>query len=152
MSFARVLTVSATYPRDPDLVFAEAIDLGAMVEATQGLATYKGLPLGPLEEGRTYETYVVVWGWMHNPHYRIHVERVDPDARLVQSREQGRAIRQWDHTLSVTGAPGVCTWTDRIVIDSGLLTPYMIRVARHLYQYRHRNRDALAIKAEITRP
>jgi len=156
MPFARVLTVSATYPRDADTVFAEAIDFDAMVAATKGLATYKGLPSGPFEEGHSYETYVTVWGWMHNPHYQIHVERLDPALRIVQSREQGRAIRQWDHTLTVEPAelddgPG-SIWTDRIVIDSGWLTPYMVRVGRYLYQYRHRTRDALEITAWITRP
>ncbi|WP_224816201.1 hypothetical protein [Hasllibacter sp. MH4015] len=152
MQTARVLTVSATYSRDPGTVFAEAIDFDAMVDATKGLATYKGLPAGSFEEGKTYETYVTVWGWMHNPHYRIHVERLDHDARLVQSREQGRAIRQWDHTLTVEDHPTGSIWTDRIVIDSGLLTGYMVRVGRYLYQYRHRNRDAVAITASITRP
>jgi hypothetical protein len=156
MQTARVLTVSATYPRDADTVFAEAIDFDEMVKATEGLATYKGLPSGRFEEGKTYETYVTVWGWMHNPRYRIHVERLDPAERIVQSREQGRAIRQWDHTLTVEPAelddgPG-SIWTDRIVIDSGLLTPYMVRVGRYLYQYRHRTRDALEITSWITRP
>lgn len=153
MSFARVLTVSATYPRDADAVFAEAIDLGAMVRATEGLATYKGLPDAPMEEGKSYETYVIVWGWMHNPRYRIDVERLDPAYRIMQSREQGRGIRRWDHTLSVEPAPGGgAIWTDRIVVDSGLLTGYMVRVGRHLYRYRHRNRNATSITVSITRP
>lgn len=152
MQTARILTVSATYPRDADTVFAEAIDFDGMVKATEGLATYKGLPSGQFEEGRSYETYVTVWGWMHNPHYQIHVERLDPALRLVQSREQGRAIRQWDHTLTVEECPEGSIWTDRIVIDSGLLTPYMVRVGRYLYQYRHRNRDAMEITAWITKP
>lgn len=152
MPFARVLTVAALYAEDADSVFAEAIDLDAMVKATEGLATYKGLPSGHFEEGRSYETYVTVWGWMHNPHYRIHVERLDPKERLMLSREQGRAIRQWDHTLIVEQTPEGSIWTDRILIDSGWLTPYMVRVARHLYRYRHQKRDALEITAWITRP
>lgn len=152
MDFARILTVAAFYPRDADAVFAEAIDLDAMVAATRGLATYKGLPSGSLEEGQSYQTYVTVWGWMHNPRYRIHVERLDPAARLVQSREQGRAIRRWDHTLTVEDAPGGCIWTDRVHVDSGWLTPYMVRVGRHLYQHRHRTREADEITSWITRP
>ncbi len=152
MPFTRILTVAASFAKDPDTVFAEAIDFDAMVEATEGLATYKGLPSGSFEQGETYETYVTVWGWMHNPHYRIHVERLDPAERLMLSREQGRAIQQWDHTLTVEPAPEGCIWTDRIIINSGLLTPYMVRVARHLYTYRHRNRDALEITAWITKP
>ena len=152
MPFARVLTVSAHYPRDADTVFAEAIDIAGMIDATRGLATYKGLPEGSFEEGKTYQTYVTVWRWMHNPEYKIHVERLDPAARVLQSREQGRAIRQWDHTLSVTPTDEGSVWSDRIIVDSGLLTPYMVRVGRYMYRYRHRMRDATQITATITVP
>lgn len=151
MQTARILTVSAFYPRDADTVFAEAIDIPAMIHATRGLATYRGLPEGSFEEGRSYQTYVTVWGWMHNPRYRIHVERLDPAARLMQSREQGRAIRQWDHTLRVTPTQGGAIWCDSIIVDSGLLTGYMVRVGRYLYKYRHSMRDAARVTATITR-
>ncbi len=152
MQTARVLTVSAFYPRDADTVFSEAIDIPAMVRATRGLATYEGLPDGSFEEGKSYQSYIVVRGWMHNPRYQIHVERLDPAYRIMQSREQGRAIQQWDHTLTVEPAPGGAIWTDRIAVECGLLTGYMVRVGRHLYDYRHRMRDASQITAKITRP
>lgn len=152
MQTARILTVSAFYPRDADRVFAEAIDIPGMIRATEGLATYKALPDGAFEEGQSYQSYIVVWGWMHNPRYQIHVERLDPAARIMQSREQGRCIQQWDHTLSVEPTEGGAIWTDTITVDSGLLTGYMIRVGRHMYQYRHRSRDASRISATITRP
>lgn len=151
MTTARILTVSAFYPREPDKVFAEAIDIPGMIRATRGLATYRGLPEGAFEEGQSYQTYVTVWGWMHNPRYRIHVERLNPATREMQSREQGRAIRQWDHTLSVTPTEGGAIWQDRIIVDSGVLTGYMVRVGRHMYKYRHRMRDAARITATIDR-
>ncbi|WP_341862850.1 hypothetical protein [Gymnodinialimonas sp. 57CJ19] len=152
MKTARILTVSAFYPRTADQVFSEAINIPGMVAATRGLATYQGLPDGAFEADESYQTYVTVWGWMHNPQYKIHVERLDPAERLMQSREQGRAIRQWDHTLTVTPTEGGAIWADRIVVDSGLLTGYMVRVGRHLYKYRHRMRNADQITATITRP
>lgn len=152
MQTARVLTVSAFYPRDADTVFAEAIDIPAMIHATRGLATYQGLPDGAFQEGQSYQTYVTVWGWMHNPRYQIHVERLDPAYRIMQSREQGRGIRQWDHTLTVDPVDGGAIWTDAIIVDSGLMTGYMVRVGRYLYKYRHRMRDASQITAAITRP
>lgn len=152
MQTARVLTVSAFYPRDADTVFAEAIDIPAMIHATRGLATYKGLPDGAFQEGHSYETYVTVFKWMHNPHYQIHVERLDPATRLMQSREQGRAIEQWDHTLTVTPKGNGAIWSDRIFVECGLLTGYMVRVGRHLYKHRHRMRAATQITATITRP
>lgn len=152
MQTARILTVSAHYPRDADTVFAEAIDITGMIDATRGLATYKGLPDGSFEDGKSYQTYVTVWRWMHNPEYKIHVERLDPALRLMQSREQGRAIQQWDHTLTVTPTDAGAIWSDQIIVDSGLLTGYMVRVGRYLYKYRHAMRDATQVTATITRP
>jgi hypothetical protein len=152
MQTARVLTVSAFYPRDADTVFSEAIDIQGMIRATQGLATYKGLPDGSFEQGESYQSYIVVWGWMHNPRYQIHVERLDPAYRIMQSREQGRCIQTWDHTLTVEPAPGGALWTDEITVECGLLTGYMVRVGRYMYQYRHRMRDAAQITATIARP
>ncbi|QXT40342.1 hypothetical protein [Gymnodinialimonas ceratoperidinii] len=152
MTTARILTVSAFYPREADTVFAEAINIPGMIDATRGLATYEGLPDGAFEEGQSYQTYVTVWGWMHNPRYQIHVERLNPATREMQSREQGRAIRQWDHTLSVTPTAGGAIWQDRIIVDSGFLTGYMVRVGRHMYKYRHRMRDASRITATIDKP
>lgn len=149
----RVLTVSASYSRDADSVFDDAIRFSEMIEATKGVATYVGLPDEDMEEGRSYEVYVTVFGVMHNPRYQIHVETVDPIARRVQSREMGRAIRTWDHTLAIDPLPGGgCRWTDRIVIDSGWLTGFMVRVARYMYVYRHRSRAASDITATIARP
>lgn len=149
------LTVSAHYPRPADTVFAEALSFAAMAQATRGVAVYKDMPEGSMEQGRTYTLNVTVWGIMRNPDYQVRVERVDPVARTVQSREFGWMIRQWDHTLTVVpdgdGDGDGCIWTDRIVIDCGWATGYMSWVAKVLYRTRHRNRQGQAITARRCR-
>ena len=145
------LTVSARYPRPADAVFAEALSFAEMAEATRGVAVYKDIPQGSMEEGRTYTLNVTVWGIMRNPNYQVHVERVDPVARTVQSREFGWMIRQWDHTLTVTQVGDGCLWTDRIVIDCAWATGYMSWVAKVLYRTRHRNRQGQDITARRRR-
>jgi hypothetical protein len=145
------LTVTAQYPRDADTVFAEAARFDEMIDTTRGVATYRGLPDGPMKQGKTYTAYVVVWGILHNPRYEVTVDRVDPAARIVQTREHGRSIRRWDHWLTVTPDDGGCIWTDRVVIDSGWLGPVMVRIARSLYRARHRNRNAARLSCLIRR-
>ena len=145
------LSVSARYDRPADTVFAEALSFAEMAEATRGVAVYKDLPEGLIEEGRTYTLNVTVWGIMRNPNYQVHVERVDAQARVVQSREFGWMIRQWDHTLTVEPDGDGCIWTDRIVIDCSWATGYMSWVAKVLYRTRHRNRRGQDITARLVR-
>ncbi len=147
----RILTVSALYLRDADTVFAEALSFQEMAEATRGVATYKDLPKGNFVEGETYTLNVTVWGVMRNPNYQVHVERLDPLERVVQSREFGFMIRNWDHTLTVVPEGDGCRWTDRIEIDCSWATGYMAWVGSKLYRRRHVNRQGEDITAAITR-
>jgi hypothetical protein len=139
------LTVTARYTRPADAVFADALSFAEMAEATRGVAVYKDMPKGIMEQGKTYTLNVTVWGVMRNPNYQVHVERVDPVARQVQSREFGWMIRQWDHTLSILPDGDGCVWTDRIMIDCSWATGYMAWVAKVLYRTRHRNRQGADI-------
>ncbi|AHM03115.1 30S ribosomal protein S21 [Roseibacterium elongatum DSM 19469] len=148
----RELTVTAQYPRDADDIFGDALSFQEMAEATRGVAIYRNLPDGDMVQGETYVIDVLVWRVMHNPHYTVHVETVDRDARRVQSREEGWMIRQWDHTLTIEAlGGGACLWTDRLVIDCGWATGFMTWVARHLYRTRHRNRQGAGITARVRR-
>jgi hypothetical protein len=151
MRMTRELTVTARYPRDADTVFAEALSFDEMARATRGVAVYKDLPEGSMEEGRTYTLNVTVWGVMRNPHYQVHVERLDHAGRRIQSREFGWMIRQWDHTLTVEPDGEGCRWTDRILIDCSWATGYMSWVARTLYRKRHLNRQGRDIAARLRR-
>lgn len=147
----RILTVTALYPDPPDSVFARALSFAEMADATRGVATYADMPVGDMEEGRTYTFGVTVWGVMRNPNYQVHVERVDPAARVVQSRETGWMIRRWDHTLTIVPEAEGCRWTDRIEIDCSWATRYMAWVGKVLYRRRHGNRHGRDITARITR-
>lgn len=151
----RVLTVTARYPgAEADALFAGALSFAEMAEASAGVARYHGLPEGEMQEGRGYVLDVTVWGVMRNPAYQVHVERVDRAARRVQSREAGWMIQRWDHALEIDPAESgaAAVWTDRILIDCGWATPFMVRVARALYRHRHRARGGRDITARIARP
>lgn len=151
MTIARTLVVCARYPRPADAVFADALSFAEMAAATRGVAVYRDLPEGSMEQGRTYTLNVTVWHVMRNPNYQVHVERIDPMERVVQSREFGWMIRQWDHTLSVVPDGDGCIWTDRIVIDCSWATGYMSWVAKVLYLRRHANRQGQGITARLSK-
>lgn len=142
------LTVTATYPGDPDTIFSEALNPQEMVRAMEGLAVYDSLPDRAIVEGETLVVDVTIWGIVKNKGYRMFVETVDVPGRLLQSRESGAGVARWDHTLTVQpGGPGAI-WTDRVVIDAGLRSGFMARFGAYMYARRHKYRKALSITVE----
>ncbi|MGR3365143.1 MAG: hypothetical protein ACU0CY_13305 [Maritimibacter harenae] len=146
----RQITVTARYPRDADTVFAEAIHFGELVEAMKGIARYEGLPDGVVEEGRTYVVDITLFGLMKNPGHSMHVERLDPAARVIQSRERNRSVNRWDHTLSIQPDGDGCVWTDTVVIAADRMEGFTARFAAFVYTRRHRHRGAAAIETRVT--
>ncbi|MGR3321082.1 MAG: hypothetical protein ACU0DK_04030 [Pseudooceanicola sp.] len=147
----RTVTTTAIYPEPPDAVFARARDLGDLTRAMTGLAAYEGMPDKLAEQGDRYEVDVTFWRVLRNPGHVIVVERVDPAARVMQSREHNPNVRRWDHTLTVAPHPEGSLWTDRVVIDAGWRTPVVARLCAHVYRHRHRARDGRDIATRIVR-
>ncbi|UWR23218.1 hypothetical protein [Sulfitobacter sp. S190] len=146
---ARVVTITAVYPRDPELVFAEAMNLSEMKQAMHRIARYEGLPDGVIAQGDCYAVDVVMWGWLRTNNHVMQIETLDWDALYVQSREHNPAVARWDHRLSITPHEAGALWTDEIVLDAGWRTALTAYFCRYVYRHRHRSRDALSIKCTI---
>lgn len=148
---ARVVTIEAIYPDDPDSIFAGALDLAEMKQAMAGIARYEGLPDGVITEGDTHTVDVLMWGWMRTRGYVMRVERLDRTARVLQSREHNPQVSRWDHTLSLSSHPQGALWTDRIVLEAGWQTRFTAMFCRYVYSHRHKARNASSITASIAR-
>jgi hypothetical protein len=146
---ATEVIVTAFYPKDPDEVFAEAIQFSEMQEAMHGLATYDGLPDDILREGETYVVDVTFLGFLKNKGHTMFLERLDIPNRLVQSRETNPPVIRWDHILTVSPDPQGSVWVDRIIIEAGWQTGLMARFARYMYTRRHKHRSALSITRSL---
>ncbi|PJI92136.1 hypothetical protein BC777_0980 [Yoonia maricola] len=145
------ITVDATYGADADRVFEDALDFSEMQEAMKGLAVYEGLPDRAVQQGDTIYVDVTMFKILKTRDHCMHVERLDRDARIVQSREHNKAIKRWDHTLSVQPVDGGCLWRDRIVLDAGPTTCLTARFCQFVYARRHRLRKARSIQKSIVR-
>ena len=145
------LIVQAHYSDAADQVFARARSFADMVRASWPLTRYDGLPRTDMEEGRTYFTDISILGFIRVPSYRIEIERLCSDNRIMESREGGSNVRSWNHTLTVEEqADGAC-WTDRVFIDAGASTFVVAQFARLMYMARHRSRRAALMAARIQR-
>ncbi|MCI5043456.1 MAG: hypothetical protein MRY72_02065 [Aquisalinus sp.] len=144
-----LITVTALYDGNADAIFREAMNLSELVEAMSGLATYEGLPEEPAKEGETYTVDVTMWGFLKTRGHVMHVETLDYENRIIQSREHNPAIRRWDHNLSVQPLGDKVLWTDQIELDAGWRTFGAARFCAYVYQRRHKYRKALKITRTI---
>ncbi|MCK8485192.1 hypothetical protein MUY21_14190 [Aliiroseovarius sp. S2029] len=145
------ITVTATYPRDADAVFAEACQFAELVQAMRGIATYDGLPAGAAQQGKTYVVDVTLFGLIRNPGHTMFVERLDHQARLIQSREHNASVRRWDHELSVQPDGAGAVWTDTVEIDAPRAAWFTAQFARFVYTRRHKKRKATTLVSRIER-
>ena len=145
------LEVTAEYAENADEMFKRAISFADMVEATQAISRYDGLPLVEMEAGKVYRTDITVFGLFRTPDYRIHINRICPATRCMESGESNDRIRSWRHRVQIRPHGTGSIWTDHIIIDAGLLTPVVARYARFMYRHRHTHRRALSIQSSLGR-
>jgi hypothetical protein len=147
-----IVDVIATYHRNADDMFRSALRFSEMAQAMSGIATYAGLPADDTaREGDTIIVDATFWGVFKQQGHSIFIERIDPDDRVIQSREFGNGIRKWDHTLSIRSEGNLTVWHDRIIIDAGWRTLFVARFAMFLYTRRHRYRRAQTIIRTLSR-
>ena len=69
----------------------------------------------------------------------IFLERIDPVARQIQSREFDLLVRRWDHLIQLrpTG-DGRTLYSDKIELEAGFLTVLVWLFAQWFYRHRQR--------------
>jgi hypothetical protein len=147
-----IVEITAKYSEDADALFRSALHFSEMTEAMAGIAVYSGLPASDTAcEGDTIIVDVVFWRVFKQKGHRMFIERIDPEQRVIQSRESGNGIKQWDHNLSIQPDGVLTVWRDVIVIDAGWRTQIMARFAALIYARRHRHRCAISIMRRVSR-
>lgn len=144
-----IVEISALYNADAETVFTEALHFDEMTEAMSGLATYVGLPEREVVEGETLVVDITIWKVFKNTGHVMHVEKLDRENRILQSREHNNSLARWDHTLSVQPRGGQAIWLDVVVVDAGWRTHLVALFAAYVYKRRHRHRQALNISRRI---
>src|SRR5205814_10309082 len=71
--------------------------------------------------------------------HTIFLERIDSEAREIQSRESEWLVRRWDHLIRVRpAADGQTLYSDEILIEAGWLTAFVWLFAHWFYRHRQR--------------
>lgn len=67
------------------------------------------------------------------------------NARFIRDNGYGPLIRRWDHLITIApGKNGTTIYTDRVIIEAGILTPLVENFARVFYFHRQRRWRELA--------
>jgi hypothetical protein len=90
-------------------------------------------------EGTTLHCHCYLFGMIPLGRHTIFLERIDPQAREIQSRESDSRIRRWDHLIRVRPAgEGRTRYSDEVLIEAGWATFFVWLFAQWLYRHRQR--------------
>jgi hypothetical protein len=105
-----------------------------------GLLTFQTAEAAPLpeiwREGR-YRVHLKLFGWLPIGEQYIGIEQpVDGDRWFVRDNGSGIIARVWDHLIFVEPDGEGTRYTDRVRIEAGVLTPFVVLFAHIQYRYR----------------
>lgn len=143
------ITTTAVYKGDAREIFLRAIEPEEMIAASEGFASFTGMPDHVMREGETYRLDVTTLKVFKTKGYEIHMRKVDTDARVFISQERGGAIKSWTHYMSVVQAGENAIWTDDVFVDGGWLTVIVAKIGSKMYRHRHNNRNPISLSSEI---
>jgi hypothetical protein len=96
-------------------------------------------------EGETVRGWVFLFGVIPFSRHTLHLSAINDDAMTLSSRESGGLLRRWNHDIFVVAAGNSrCDYRDRIDIDAGIVTPFVVLYARWFYTMRQRRWRELA--------
>jgi hypothetical protein len=141
--------VESILPCPADAVWAEVRRPSLLLEVIRPLVAIAPVD-GPRfpdrwDHGATVRCRSYLFGLIPLGTRTIVLERVDPRAREIQSRERDPLIRRWDHLVRVRPAAGGRTrYSDQIVVEAGWLTLPVWLFAQWFYRHRQRRWRAVA--------
>lgn len=143
----RTITVSTTLDAPADAVWPAVTTPHAFVHVAKGMLRFPAAERvdRPWRVGDDIRGWTLLFGIIPFSIHRLSIESIDERRRTVVSDEGGGMIRTWRHELTTTPLDTHhCTYTDRIEIDAGVVTPLVAAFATLFYRYRQRRWRALA--------
>lgn len=127
----------------PEKVWAEVQRSGLLIEVARPLATFVAADDEGLPERWEHESTVhcrsYLFGFIPMGKRTLWFERVDQQAREIQTREHDPLIRRWDHLIRVRPADdGRTLYSDEIEIEAGWRTVFVWLFANWFYRHRQR--------------
>lgn len=105
------------------------------------------------QEGATMHFKGYLFGIILLGTHTIFLERIDPVAKEIQSRESEPLVRRWDHLIRVRPtSDGQTLYSDEIIIEAGWLTAFVWLFAQWFYRHRQRRWRRVARRLVAAEP
>ena len=120
--------VQSVFDCPPERVWAKLQTSALHREIIRPLMRFRSLDVPDATEcwaqGCTFHFRIYLFGVIPLGKHTIFVERMDPVAGELQSREHGALVRRWDHLIRIRPTPdGRTLYADEVAISVGPLTP-----------------------------
>src|SRR5262245_42251901 len=134
--------VESVFDCPPDRAWDEVQRTALLLEVCGPLVTFRAVEPAVLpprwEEGITVRCRSYLFGVVPLGTRTVRIERIDQEARAIQTREQDPLFRRWDHLIRVRAADGGRTrYSDTVDLDAGPVTPLVRPCVHWFYRYRH---------------
>lgn len=79
------------------------------------------------------------WSLIPEGSHEVQVTQVDPERRCIETLESGGVVTYWNHVMKIDTFidSQFCLYTDHVIIEAGVLTPLVFKLADQLYRHRH---------------
>jgi hypothetical protein len=149
--------VQSVFDCPPERVWEELQTSALLRKVTWPFVRFRSLdPDGIPErwtEDSAYHFRCYVFGLIPLGKHTIFMERVDPVAHEIQSREHDTLVRRWDHLIRIRSTPdGRSLYSDEVEISAGPLTPLVWAFAQWFYRHRQRRWRRIARRLANTTP
>jgi hypothetical protein len=133
--------VESILPCSADLAWAAVQTSALLMEVAAPVVTFRPVVGETLPErwpaGQSVRCRMYLFGLIPLGTQVVHLERIDPAAREIQSRESTALVARWDHLVRIRpAADGRCRYSDEVEIEAGWRTPLVWLFALAFYRHR----------------
>ncbi len=137
----RRILIQSILNAPPELVWALAQRPAMLAEVSYPLLSFftrDGHPFPSVwHAGASADLNVYGLGMVPLGRHTITIERIDPTAGEIQTRESSQLVPVWNHLIRIEPfGDGQTLYTDQIDISAGLLNPLVTQFALVFYRYR----------------
>lgn len=134
--------IKGYYLAPADLLFDQATRLPDTENETEGGSDR----IRRFKQGHVYGADLFSPGLYRLQRVRVRIDRICHAARIVETTECNSLARCWRHKQHVKQTQNGAVWTDRLLIDAGVMTPLIARYAAFVHKKRHKAQGATAIE------
>lgn len=138
------ITLTTTLPCHPDKVWARVQTSALLLHVAFPMIRFtplNGTRLPRVWKPGEYRVRMWLLGFIPVGWQAVVISTPAPEGerRFIRDNGYGPLVRRWDHLITIApGERGTTIYTDRVIIEAGLLTPVVAMFAELFYAFRQR--------------